>query len=84
METLSALQKKIEQLIILVKELKSENAKVDKENKQLQKKLQSFESTVLGNEQDIKVLSEEKARTKMVVEDLIESINAFMQTEKQP
>ena len=84
METLRALQDKIEQLIKLVKELKAENSTLDKNNKQLQKKLESIESSASNNEHDIKELSEEKARTKMVVEDLIESINSFMQDEKQP
>ena len=84
METLSDLQEKIEQLIILVKELKNENTKVDKENKQLAKKLQSIESTSANNENDVKELSSEKARTKMVVDDLIKSIDSFIKTEKQP
>ncbi len=84
MKTLSDLKEKIEQLIILVKELKNENTKVDKENKQLAKKLQSIESTSANNENDVKELSSEKARTKMVVDDLIKSIDSFIKTEKQP
>ncbi len=84
METLSALQDKIDQLIVLVKSLKTVNAKLEKENKQLAKKVDSIESTVASNEQDVKELSEEKMRTKMVVEDLINSIETFMNVEKQP
>ena len=84
METLSALQDKIEQLIVLVKSLKTANAKLEKENKQLAKKIDSIESTVTSNEQDVKELSEEKMRTKMVVDDLINSIETFMKVEKQP
>ena len=75
---------KISESIILVKELKTENTKVDKENKQLAKKLQSIESTSANNENDVKELSSEKARTKMVVDDLIKSIDSFIKTEKQP
>lgn len=84
METLSALQEKIEQLIGLVKDLKTENTKLDKENKQLSKKLQSLELTASTNQDDVKKLSDEKARTKMVVDDLIKSIDSFISTEKQP
>jgi len=84
METLRALQEKIETLITFVKELKVENKKLEAENKDLQKKMKSVESTASSNEQDVKELSEERARTKVVVEDLIESINAFMLNENQP
>ncbi|MGE0206728.1 MAG: cell division protein ZapB [Candidatus Babeliales bacterium] len=79
METLHALQEKIEQLLGLIKDLKAENNRLEKEHKALAKKLNSLE----GNEHDLKELSDEKARTKMVVDDLIKSIDSFIRVEKQ-
>lgn len=83
MKILSALQDKIDQLIVLIKELKAENTKLNKSNAQLNKKLESMESSATNNENDLKGLSEEKARTKMVVEDLIKNIDSFVHGEKQ-
>jgi peptidoglycan hydrolase CwlO-like protein len=78
MKTLGALQDKIEVLISLVKELKAENMRLEKEYKQLEKKLESMQSAVHSNELDMKELNEEKARTKMIVDDLINSIDVFI------
>jgi peptidoglycan hydrolase CwlO-like protein len=77
-ETLSTLQDKVEKLIALVKDLKTENAKLEKENKQLAKKIESLSSAAQSTETDIKELSQEKTQTKMVVEDLIKSIDSFI------
>ncbi|MEX0940658.1 MAG: hypothetical protein WDZ41_04830 [Candidatus Babeliales bacterium] len=82
METLSALQDKIEKLIALVKELKVENDVLAKENKQLAKKVESISSTAQINETDLKELNEEKNRAKMVVEDLIKNIDSFISIEQ--
>lgn len=84
METLSALQEKIEQLIGYSKELKLENDHLKKENKQLAKKLDSLETAMLENKSNVKQLSQEKEKTKGVVDDLIKTIDSLVQTEKQP
>ncbi len=82
METLSVLQDKIESLIVLVKELKTERAKLEKESKQLAKKLESVATSAESSESSLKELSEEKTRTKTVVEDLIKSIDVFVNAER--
>ena len=82
METLSVLQDKIESLIILVKELRTEKVKLEKENKQLAKKLESVAISAEGSEDSLKELSEEKMRSKTVVEDLIKSIDVFVNAER--
>lgn len=81
METLVALQDKIEQLIAIVKDLKSENEHLLQENKKLEKKIESIGFNLEHTEIDLKELTEEKSRTKIAINDLIKNIDSFMRVE---
>jgi cell division protein FtsB len=80
MEPLSMLEEKVSLLLNLVKELKKENARLDKENSDLLNKIELLESSTIDQSQQA---AEEKALTKIVVEDLIKSIDSFVQKENQ-
>jgi cell division protein FtsB len=80
MEPLSILEEKVSLLLNLVKELKKENARLDKENNALLNKIELLESSTIDQGQQA---AEEKALTKIVVEDLIKSIDSFVQKENQ-
>jgi DNA-binding protein H-NS len=82
MKTLSTLQDKIENLIVLVKQLKAEKADFEKENKLLVKKLESMTNSIQSSEINLKELSKEQTHTKTVVEDLIKSIDVFVNAEQ--
>jgi hypothetical protein len=83
METLTVLEKKIASLIDIIKELKAENARLAEENAQLAAKVMTTEKTLLTDAQRVEELDQEKALTKMVVDDLIKSIDSLIEGEKQ-
>ncbi len=74
---------KNEELSAKNKDLKSENAKLAKDNEQFIAKLEGLEGSVLDGSKQIEELNKEKVRTKMVVDDLIKSINDLVEVEKQ-
>lgn len=78
METLGALQEKVDALLDLVKRLKVLNAELTKENKKLSSQLAEITSDRHTTQEDIQKLHEEKNQTKLVVEDLIKSIDTFI------
>lgn len=83
METLSVLEKKVVSLIDIIKELKAENARLIEENTQLAAKLSSVKKSMKDDAQRVEELDQEKALTKMVVDDLIKSIDTLIEGEKQ-
>ncbi len=83
METLSVLEKKVISLIDIIKELKAENARLVEENTQLAAQLSSMEKSVTVDAQRVEELDQEKALTKLVVDDLIKSIDTLIEGEKQ-
>lgn len=82
-ETLSVLEKKVVSLIDIIKQLKTENARLIEENEQLATKLTMMQSVVHNDAKRVEELDNEKALTKMVVDDLIKSIDSLVQDEKQ-
>ena len=74
MEALGLLEKKIKDLIELVAKLRQENALLKTENAQLLQKVESAKNDEL---------SQEKALTKMVVDDLIKSIDSLVEEHQQ-
>jgi len=98
MEVLSLLEKRIASLLELTKKLqienntiKAENSKLVEDNLQLAQqvehltnKMKSIEGAVVENSKDLDELSQEKALTKMVVDDLIKSIDSFVKKENTP
>ena len=80
MEILSALEKKIEGLVELIRALREENSKVSKENQELQIKMSQLEEALLKESGRIELeLSEERSTTRRVVDDLIKSIDSLIE-----
>jgi cell division protein FtsB len=77
-ETLHLLQERIQSLVAMVKDLKSENASLAKENIQLKETITSMESTMLKEAKSNDSLSKEKEMTKTVVDDLIKRIDSLL------
>lgn len=84
MKFLQRLEEKVVSLIELIKELKTENAKLIEENAQLEAKLKGLESSLSEDTAHLEELSKEKERTKMVVDELMKSIDSLVEIEQQP
>ena len=84
MEVLTVLEKKVAFLIGTIKELKAENARLMEENAQFAAKLSTVEKSLLNDTQRVEELDQEKALTKMVVDDLIKSIDSLIESDEQP
>jgi hypothetical protein len=82
-EILSALEKKVVSLIDIIKQLKAENARLIEENVQLVSKLTAMQGIVHEDAKRVEELDQEKALTKMVVDDLIKNIDALVESENQ-
>ena len=80
MEVLEILEKKIESLLSLIKDLKAENTKLAEEKAILVEKLETMEGSMLKGHEDVEKLSQEKALTKMVVDDLISNIDSLVES----
>ena len=83
MEVLNVLEKKIASLIDMIKELKSEKALLIEENLMLREKLDNFESSLLTREKNVEERDQEIVLTKMVVDDLIKSIDLLVEEQQQ-
>ncbi|HRN77862.1 MAG TPA: hypothetical protein PLU71_01365 [Candidatus Dependentiae bacterium] len=81
--TYEELQKHSDTLATNNEELKAENAKLAEENGQLIARLDGLEGSVTQGSKQIQELSKEKELTKVVVDDLIKSINDLVGSEKQ-
>lgn len=82
MEILSVLEKKVVSLIDTIKQLKAENDRLVNENSQLSERLLMMEGAVHEDAKRVEELDQEKALTKMVVDDLIKSIDSLIESEK--
>jgi len=96
-EALSLLEKKIIHLLELISKLKEENNRLKAESAHLveknadlsqrvtdlTEKMSVTENAMVEHDKDLDELSQEKALTKMVVDDLIKSIDSFVDKEKQ-
>ncbi|KKP29153.1 MAG: hypothetical protein UR12_C0014G0017 [candidate division TM6 bacterium GW2011_GWF2_30_66] len=97
MEVLNLLEGKIKSLVELVNKLKddgirlkTENARLADENAclaekvfTLQAQVDSFEGAIVENSKNLDELSQEKALTRMVVDDLIKSIDSLVEENQQ-
>jgi predicted nucleic acid-binding Zn-ribbon protein len=92
MSLLQSLEKKIVSLIELVKTLKHENNRLQKDisgleedNKKFKKQVEMLESSMLKENNRLhEQLQKEKELTKTVVDDLIKNIDAIVGSENQP
>ena len=94
MEILQALEQKIAQLVALIKELKAANETLTQSNERLMQEIDVIASERADLQKRIDVLEnsmlkgsatveEEKALTKMVVDDLFKSIDVLIGNEQQ-
>ena len=72
MDLLKVLEEKVAGLVRRIKELEAENV-------QLTAKLETMENSMLSDIKRIEELDQEKALTKMVVDDLIISIDSLVE-----
>lgn len=81
MNILKQLEEKLICLAELVKELKTENAKLAEENAQLSAQLIMLQNALKDDTQRIDELNEEKKLTRLVVDDLIKSIDSLVENQ---
>jgi hypothetical protein len=65
-------------------ELKAENAKLAEGNAQLTFQLNTIESSILKETGHVLELTEERSITRLVLDDLIKSIDLIVENENQP
>ena len=64
-------------------ELKTENAKFAEDNAQLSAQIRAIESSLEQENETVSLLNEEKLLAKVVVDDLLKSIDALIERENQ-
>ncbi len=77
MDALKVLDEKIAGLISRINDLEADNAKLAADNAQLTAKLETMETSMLSDIKRIEELDQEKALTRMVVDDLIKNIDSL-------
>jgi len=80
MELLGSLEKKIERLVTLVKELRAERERLHEDNKALIERLGQQEQAQLKKSEDFKEWNKEKASAKKAVSDLIADIDSLIES----
>ena len=83
MEVLGILEEKIRGLVAQIKELRAENVKLVEAKRELEEKLEALEGSILKDSKNLEDLNQEKALTKMAVDDLIKSIDVLGGSEDQ-
>ncbi len=81
MNMLKQLEEKLICLAELVRELKTENAKLAEENAQLSAQLVMLQNALKDDTQRIDQLKQEKELTRLVVDDLIKSIDSLVENQ---
>lgn len=82
MNILKQLEEKLICLAELVKDLKTENAKLAEENAQLSAQLIMLQNALKDDSQRLDALKQEKELTRLVVDDLIKSIDSLVESPK--
>jgi predicted nuclease with TOPRIM domain len=80
----NSLQSKYDSLKTEIVELKAENAKLAEGNAQLTFQLNTIESSILKETGHVLELTEERSMTRLVLDDLIKSIDLIVENENQP
>lgn len=81
MEMLSALEKKVENLITLIKRLKDESSRLSKENHELREQVRQLEGSLLKEAKQVEQeLTEERETTRQAVDNLIKSIDELIES----
>jgi hypothetical protein len=76
---LALLEDKVVKLVDLVKSLREKNVELTRERELLVDQLRLLEGSLVSETRDLEELSQEKVMTKMVVEDLINNIDALIE-----
>ena len=76
MEVLNVLEKKIAGLIELIKELRVQNAALERHNEQLKDQVEKLQASLLERPQEL-------ALTKSAVDDLIKNIDFLIEHEQE-
>jgi len=79
---LALLEDKVVKLVDLVKSLREKNVELTRERELLVDQLRLLEGSLVSETRDLEELSQEKVMTKMVVEDLINNIDALIEQAK--
>lgn len=83
MEVLNVLEKKIANLIELIKSLRAERELLVAQNVQLKEQLDTLENSLLTRNKHVEERSHEIELTKIVVDDLIKSIDLLVEQEQR-
>jgi hypothetical protein len=75
---LTLLEEKVIRLVDMVKSLKLSNQSLQEENQMLKHQLMKTETSLVAETKDLEELSQEKMMTKMIVDDLIRSIDSLV------
>ncbi len=75
---LTLLEEKVIRLVDMVKSLKLSKQALEEENQQLKHQLMKTESSLVAETKDLEELSQEKMMTKMILDDLIRSIDSLV------
>lgn len=81
LEKLTLLEEKILALVEALRSEKSINAKLLEEKKELVMKIENIEKSLLKGTKNIEDLNQERLLTKMVVDELISSIDKIIEVE---
>ena len=80
---LHLLEEKVVRLIDMIKTLKDENANLKQKHKDLQAQMRALEGSLVAETKDLEELSQEKVVTKMVVDNLLHSIDALIELKEK-
>jgi len=75
---LTLLEEKVIRLVEMIKNLKSANQALQEENQMLKHQLMKTESSLVAEAKDLEELSQEKMMAKLLVDDLIKSIDSLV------
>lgn len=82
LEKLNVLEKKVASLIELIKAEKAANALLMEENEALSGRLGALENSLLKESKSIEELNQERAMTRMMVDELISSIDKLVEEQR--
>jgi uncharacterized coiled-coil DUF342 family protein len=83
MKLLATLDKKIENLIVLIKELRSHREQLVNQNKVLKEKVTLLENSLLEKNENVQEWNDEKAATRKIVDGLISDIDSLIKDGSQ-
>lgn len=75
---LTLLEEKVIRLVDMIKSLKQANQSLSEENQMLKHQLMKTESSLVAETKDLEELSQEKTMAKMLIDDLIKSIDSLV------